>query len=203
MTFTIGTQITLDVTITVDNAPDDPDSLVLVVTDPTGDTTVVTTSHDDTGHFTGLFTPTLSGGHSYSLTSTDSTAGPAYASGTFWVADASTNPPDGDIGLVRLLISDLAEPPTFSNFEIQAFLTLEGDVVKLAAAQALDAIASNEALVSKRIRTLDLQTDGPAVAKALRDHANSLREQHYSAGEGEFEVTTNLGIPGTPLDVFL
>jgi hypothetical protein len=99
-----------------------------------------------------------------------------------------------DIDTVRLLISDLDTPPTFSDVQIQSFLTLEG-AVKLAAAQALDVLASNEALVSKRIRTLDLQTDGPAVAKTLHDQAEALREQHYYELGGAVEFTTDLGQP--------
>lgn len=109
-----------------------------------------------------------------------------------------------DVDTIRLLISDLATEVadrSFTDADLQAFLDLEGSV-KLAAAQALDALASNEALVSKRIRTLDLQTDGPAVAKALREHAAALRSQVAAAASsdaddlaGEFEVTTCLGTP--------
>jgi hypothetical protein len=100
-----------------------------------------------------------------------------------------------DVGTVRLLNSDTSPESggrIFDDTEIQTFLDLEGGAVKLAAAQALDAIASNEAMVSKRIKTLDLQTDGPAVAKSLREHASALREQVVG---GEFEVTTMLGNP--------
>ena len=59
---------------------------------------------------------------------------------------------------------------------IQIFLDIEEDL-KLSAAQALDAIASQQALILKKIKLLDLETDGPAVAKSLRDHAKVLREQ--------------------------
>lgn len=48
---------------------------------------------------------------------------------------------------------------------------------KLAAAQALDIIANSEVLIQKRITLLDLQTDGPAVARALREGADRLRAQ--------------------------
>lgn len=103
-----------------------------------------------------------------------------------------------DRDLVRLLIADTDAPnQIFTDAQLDQFLTLE-TYVKLAAAQALDTIASNEALVSKKIRTLDLQTDGPAVATALHAQADSLREQHYSAGLGEFEVTTDLGTGSLP-----
>lgn len=96
-----------------------------------------------------------------------------------------------DVSTVRLLINDVDEDnETFSDDDIEAFLALEGDSVRLAAAQALDTIASNEALVSKRIRTLGLSTDGPAVAKALRDHAARLRSQVAAddAGDDVFGV---------------
>ncbi len=78
---------------------------------------------------------------------------------------------------VRLLIADV-DPSNwlFTEDQIDAFLTLEGGV-KRAAAQALDTIASSEALVSKVIRPQDLSTDGPKVAAELRKHAQSLRAQ--------------------------
>lgn len=64
-----------------------------------------------------------------------------------------------------------------SDASLQSLLTLESDNVKLAAAAALDVIASSEALISKKIELLDLKTDGPAVARALREHAKALRDQ--------------------------
>lgn len=90
------------------------------------------------------------------------------------------------IGQCRLLAADSnigVDPVTFASLallqdeEYTALLALENQNVKLAAAAALDIIASNEALVTKKMRMLDLTTDGPAVAKALRDHATLLRKQ--------------------------
>lgn len=52
---------------------------------------------------------------------------------------------------------------------------VDGSVLRFAAANCLDSIASSQALLLKRITLLDLQTDGPALAKSLRDHAESLR----------------------------
>lgn len=79
-------------------------------------------------------------------------------------------------GQVRLLINDTDETrAVFSVDEIAAFLTLEGDNVKLAAAQALDTIADDEALTSKAIRSQDLTTDGAKVAAILRARAATLR----------------------------
>lgn len=89
-----------------------------------------------------------------------------------------------DIGRVRLLISDVDQAnEVFTDPELQAFLDLEGDV-RLAAAQALETQASNEALVFKKIRAERLmQTDGPAVAQSLMDRAALLRSQAYQSGE--------------------
>lgn len=89
-----------------------------------------------------------------------------------------TYDPSTSAGRVRLLATDTdSNNAIFSDDEIAAFLALEDDSVKRAAAAALDQIASSEALIQKRIKLLDLQTDGPAVAKALREHATALRQQ--------------------------
>lgn len=86
--------------------------------------------------------------------------------------------PTSSIGQVRLLIADTdPDRMILEDGEITALLALEGDDPKLAAAQALDTIASSEALVSKVIRTQDLSTDGAKVAAALREHAARLRQQ--------------------------
>ena len=81
-------------------------------------------------------------------------------------------------GQVRLLAADVDEDdPLFTNAQIAAFLTVERDVVKRAAARALDVIAVSEALVSKVIRTQDIATDGAKVAAALRAQAAALRAE--------------------------
>lgn len=64
-----------------------------------------------------------------------------------------------------------------SDTAIATYLDLCDDDPRLAAAMALDTIATNEALVSKRIKLLEITTDGPAVAKSLREHAAVLRSQ--------------------------
>lgn len=104
-----------------------------------------------------------------------------------------------DVGKVRLLISDRdSEYPIFSDEDIEAFLDMNSDSVRRAAAEALDAMASNEAFVQKRITLLDLTTDGPATAAALRAGANKLREladlEDESDDDGAFdyaEMTVN------------
>lgn len=92
-----------------------------------------------------------------------------------------------DRGKVRLLIadtrSDLPESPIFQDAEIDAFLSLEDDSVKRAAALAAETIAFNEALVLKKVVLLGghVETDGPATAAALRASAAEWRRQEDDA----------------------
>ncbi|MFF3443643.1 hypothetical protein [Streptosporangium sp. NPDC002721] len=82
-----------------------------------------------------------------------------------------------DVGQVRLLIPDTDPTAQLLNDpQIEAFLRLEGSV-KRAAAQALDVIASSEALVSKVISMNGLSIDGTKVAGELRARAGELRRQ--------------------------
>ena len=82
------------------------------------------------------------------------------------------------IGKVRLLVKDTnILSPIFDDDEIQAFLTMENNIVKRAAALALETIASDEALTTKAISVLELRMDGPAVARSLMERAARLREQ--------------------------
>ena len=95
-----------------------------------------------------------------------------------------TYDPTTDRGMVRLLITDTdGSDPIFSDTEIDAFLTLNSNSVLLAAAQALDVMAVNEAMVLKVIKLLDLTTNGAAVAKALNDKADALRAQAADADQ--------------------
>ena len=103
-----------------------------------------------------------------------------------------TTPP----GMVRLLIPDTdLTNPIFNDAEIAAFLALNsgpsgfvgylGDTVRLAAAQAMDVIASSELYVLKVIRTLGLQTNADALAQQYRVLSAELRRQVYE-GSGDF-----------------
>jgi hypothetical protein len=103
-----------------------------------------------------------------------------------------TNDPSTSIGKVRLLISDVdSVSPIFSDTSIGAFLAMSGSNVRLAAAQALDAIATSEVLTSKVLKTLDLETDGAKVAAELRAQAKTLRDTaaDYDAGGNLFGMT--------------
>lgn len=107
-------------------------------------------------------------------------------------------PPDlqSPIGRVRKYIPDLVQledpkNPTadpqyyFSDLEISGYIGEYVDEgveptrsqVKRSAADAIDALANNEALILKKIKTEDLETDGPALANSLRAGARQLRQQ--------------------------
>lgn len=104
---------------------------------------------------------------------------------TQWdTAEAEVPPPPTEAqDDVRLLIADTdTGSRIFSTRQIAQFLRLNGDNTRRAAAQALDVMASNEAMVSKVIKTQDLSTDGAKVADALRKQAAELRRQ---ADDGE------------------
>ncbi|MEV5001946.1 hypothetical protein [Nocardioides sp. LML1-1-1.1] len=82
------------------------------------------------------------------------------------------------VGQVRLLINDVDEgAQVFSDDELNAFLSLERGNAKRAAAQAIDAQATNEALALKVLKDHQVTTDGAKLADAMRRHADSLRKQ--------------------------
>lgn len=81
-------------------------------------------------------------------------------------------------GQVRLIIADMdGNNLILSDEHIMGYLSIEGNNLKLAAARALDAIATGESLLSKKLRSMTTSTDGPAVAADLRKHAAQLRKE--------------------------
>ena len=70
----------------------------------------------------------------------------------------------------------------FTDSQIQTYLSVNKDNVKKATADAIEALATSEALISKVIKTEDLQTDGAKVANALLVRSRQLRN---SAKEDE------------------
>lgn len=92
-----------------------------------------------------------------------------------------------DVGQVRLLVADTDPASQLLNDpQIEALISMEGSV-KRAAAQALDVIASSEALVSKVISMNGLSIDGTKVAAELRSRASELRRQ-LDDGDGDDSV---------------
>lgn len=101
------------------------------------------------------------------------------------------------IDTVRLLIADV-DPARqlITDMQLEAFLSLNNGNVRCAAAEALETIATSEVLVSKVIRTQDLQTNGAAVAAELRSRAADLRSLAAQAdylADPVFDVTPMAG----------
>lgn len=85
---------------------------------------------------------------------------------------------------LRLLLNDVDEATmVFTDTELRTFLALEGGIIKLAAAQAIDTNADDQALASKVLRTQDVTTDGAKLAQVLHARAEQLRAQHDRALE--------------------
>lgn len=136
----------------------------------------------------------------------------------YMATDVSPLDPSTPVGQLRLLISDSqlrtdpADPAApaeyyFSDAYLGGFLEMNGGNLKLAAADALLALATNESMVSKKIRKENLQTDGPAVTNALRLVAQDYRAQgkadrdSQDAADGTFLVV-DFEDPVTPFDRF-
>jgi hypothetical protein len=95
--------------------------------------------------------------------------------------DLSTN-----AGKVRMIVPDnQATSYVFEDDELEALLALESANVRRAAALALETIASNEVMVLKVIKLLDLQTDGAKTSDALLKRAAQLRAQADADELGE------------------
>jgi hypothetical protein len=102
------------------------------------------------------------------------------------------------IALVRLYTADLGtgDEQLLTDEQLTTLLDANGEAVRLAAADALETIAASETLTSKKIRTQDLTTDGPAVSAELRALASRQRQLHAEAvaadDEGFFDVVDTL-----------
>lgn len=90
------------------------------------------------------------------------------------------------LGQLRALLfqtkqyKDPADPAAPADYlvddgQLNAYLAINGDKLYAAATDALLALATNDNLISKKIRTEDLSTDGPAVAAELRRTAETYR----------------------------
>ena len=99
---------------------------------------------------------------------------------------------DSAEGQVRLLIPDTATDDgtdqgsyVFSDDQIAAFLSIAGGNILRAAAHAMVALANDQALLLKHIRTYDLAVNGPMVAEALRKSAEGLRAEADKVEDAE------------------
>lgn len=103
-----------------------------------------------------------------------------------------TYDPMTNIGKMRLMIPDRDQTNAFfTDEELNTILSIEGANPKRATAQALETMASDQAMVLKVIRLLDLSTDGRAVSQELRARAADLRKQADSdeiADDAGFDI---------------
>lgn len=75
------------------------------------------------------------------------------------------------VGQVRLNIADVHDDPAqrlLTDPQISALIKGNRDSVNRASWRALIIIASSEVLISKKLKTQDVQTDGPATSAELR-----------------------------------
>lgn len=97
-----------------------------------------------------------------------------------------TYEPTTDLGKVRMLIPDrVEENAVFLDDELQAYLDMNDSNVRRAAAEALETIASDEAMTLKVLTTLDISTNGASTSDALLRRATLLRQQAEDADAGE------------------
>lgn len=101
------------------------------------------------------------------------------------MATTDIYPPDmaTPVGVVRLLVPDLTTDTgdatgayMFSDGQLAALLALYNGSVKRAAARAIEIVATDQALLTKVIRTDDLSVNGAVLADSLLKQAKALRE---------------------------
>ena len=116
-----------------------------------------------------------------------------------------------DVGKVRVLLGDteaenvesgIGEYMYFSDAEINAFLEMYGENVKLAAARAMETIASSQALLLKSWSTDDLAVNGDRIAESLRKIAAQLREEALSEEASEYFNLIRMYVEGQDDDDF-
>ena len=79
--------------------------------------------------------------------------------------------------LVRMFIGDTADEQVFSDDELTALLLMNHGNVYLAAADALDVLATNTARQMKCVTILDVTVNGQQSAAAIRESAAALRSR--------------------------
>lgn len=183
-TFVISELVAVDWTLAdLDGTPVTDATVAGTITLPDGSTVAATIDHQSgTSLYRALYDPTMAGTHAYRLEASGTVD--SAKEGTFEVRPApataapATVDPSTSVGMVRLLIPDRdLDNLLFSDSDLAGFLALESAVVKRAAAAAIEAVASNEVMVSKVIRSQDLATDGAKVSDALMKRAAELRRQ--------------------------
>lgn len=105
-----------------------------------------------------------------------------------------------DIALVRLWAADTGtgEDQLLTDGQYDQLIEAEQGSLRLAAAAALEVMAVSEVLVSKKIRTQTLSTDGPAVSAELRALAERYRAIAGEISGDYFDIVPTLGGSETP-----
>lgn len=175
--------------VDLDGAPVEDATVTGFVSKPSGELVAMELAHSSgSATYRLSHRPTAAGSYGWRVTAEGS--GQGAIAGNFTVNRETTGAPPieldpvTDLGMIRLLITDVDEAfPLFTDAQLEAFLAREGGV-KRAAALALETLSTSETLIAKKITTQDLSTDGPAVAKDLRDRAKGLREQAKAEADG-------------------
>jgi hypothetical protein len=68
---------------------------------------------------------------------------------------------------MRLLLKDMSATPTFTDQNLTDYWSIEGGVLKRAAALALESIAQDTARVLQYVKTTGLETNGKTAAEAV------------------------------------
>ncbi len=113
------------------------------------------------------------------------------------MANEGVAPPNfsSDVGQVRVLLGDtvagniisgVGEYVYFGDDELNAFLTMYGDNVKLAAARGLETISMSQVLLLKSWSSDDLTVNGDRIAESLRKLAAQLREEALQEESSEY-----------------
>lgn len=102
-----------------------------------------------------------------------------------------------DIGMVRLRINDRVEPATYTDEEIQAFLTVERGVLRASAA-ALETQGTRFATSGKLIQVMQLKVDTTKTSGSLLALAKLYRDQadfEDAANGGTFDIAEFIDEP--------
>lgn len=100
-----------------------------------------------------------------------------------------------EINEVRLLIPDLGTPPHFSDSQITTFLELNDGDPYLAAADALDALATDLIMRggASVVVTDDLRIEDKNTYSGLLDRAQRLRDKSAATLTDDFQIVYPLG----------
>lgn len=106
-----------------------------------------------------------------------------------------------DVNVVALLaFAGKANDRVLSSAQLQTLIDMNGGALRLAAADALDIVASDRVLALGVVDTPEVKVDGAKVSAELRARAVMLREQYYEldVDDGGFLVVDFVPYPRPP-----